>query len=168
MRRSSCQGVEHLCDRHRSSGSRCRPEDGRHQQRAYRRAAWIFKGFCPFTDLQFFVEFCHYRGVRGELLPSSIDSFQAQQLWVSIPELDPVSTREQRSAVAVDPLNRSTERKERATSGVLIKRSLVRGLTAPEHGGVLNFSRPVEGEIPAAKPGEGQPDRPGTQGPQAS
>lgn len=93
-------------------------------------------GILPLDDLRFFVDYCHFRGVAANLA-GSIQSFQAQQLWVLIPELDQISTRGGASAVAYDPSGASAgggSRHER-----VIKRQLVRGLTAPEHGGVLNI-----------------------------
>ncbi len=107
------------------------------------------KGILPLPDLQFFVDYCHYRGVAANFA-GSIDSFQAQQLWVLIPELDQVSTRSNGSAVAVDPSHTVPEG-ENTRQLRIIKRSLVRGLAAPEHGGVLNFPARLK-ENAAAKP----------------
>lgn len=66
------------------------------------------QGILPLADLKFFVDYCHYRGVSANLA-GSIESFQSQQLWVLIPELDQVSTRSSASAVAVDPSGANAE-----------------------------------------------------------
>jgi len=82
------------------------------------------------------VDYCHYRGIEANVA-GSVQSYQAQQLWVKIPELDQVSTRGAASAVESEPdteLSGSDTRQHR-----VIKRTLVRGLAPPEHGGALNF-----------------------------
>jgi uncharacterized protein (UPF0264 family) len=95
------------------------------------------QGILPLADLKFFVDYCHYRGVSANLA-GSIESFQSQQLWVLIPELDQASTRSSASAVAVDPSGANAEG-ENTRQRRIIKRTLVRGLAAPEDGGVLNL-----------------------------
>jgi uncharacterized protein (UPF0264 family) len=94
------------------------------------------QGILPLEDLQFFVEYCHYRGVAANVA-GSIESYQAQQLWALIPELDQASTRGSASGVDRDPSNARPAGEDTRQHRV-IKRSLVRGLAPPEHGGVLN------------------------------
>ena len=105
------------------------------------------QGILPLADLKFFVDYCHYRGVSANLA-GSIESFQSQQLWVLIPELDQVSTRSSASAVAVDPSGANAEG-ENTRQRRIIKRTLVRGLAAPEHGGVLNIPAALQGNAKA-------------------
>jgi uncharacterized protein (UPF0264 family) len=94
------------------------------------------KGILSLAEIKFFVEYCHYRGVEANVA-GSVQSYQAQQLWLAIPDLDQVSTRGASSAVDVDPFYESSGTDTRQHR--VIKRSLVCGLAAPEHGGVLNF-----------------------------
>ena len=96
------------------------------------------QGILPLADLKFFVDYS----------PGSIESFQSQQLWVLIPELDQVSTRSSASAVAVDPSGANAEG-ENTRQRRIIKRTLVRGLAAPEHGGVLNIPAALQGNAKA-------------------
>jgi len=105
------------------------------------------QGILPLPDLKFFVDYCHYRGVSANLA-GSIESFQSQQLWVLIPELDQVSTRSSASAVAVDPSGANAQG-ENTRQRRIIKRTLVRGLAAPEHGGVLNLPSKLKGDAKA-------------------
>jgi hypothetical protein len=94
------------------------------------------QGILKFDDLKFFVEYCHFRSITANVA-GSVQSYQAQQLWVLLPELDQVSTRTAGSGVSVDP---STKQKgEDTRQRRVIKRSLVRGLAPPEHGGTLNL-----------------------------
>jgi uncharacterized protein (UPF0264 family) len=95
------------------------------------------QGILTLEELRFFVEYCHYRGVSANLA-GSIQSYQAQQLWALIPELDQVSTRGAASAVTVDPSRPGSQGSDTRQMRV-IKRQLVRGLAPPEHGGVLNL-----------------------------
>lgn len=94
-------------------------------------------GILSLDELRFFVEYCHYRGIAANIA-GSVESFHAQQLWASIPELDQVSTRSSASAVVRDPANPNLVGEDTRQRRV-IKRQLVRGLAAPEHGGVLNL-----------------------------
>jgi uncharacterized protein (UPF0264 family) len=105
------------------------------------------QGILPLADLKFFVDYCHYRGVSANLA-GSIESFQSQQLWVLIPDLDQVSTRSSASAVAVDPSGTNANG-ENTRQRRIIKRTLVRGLAAPEHGGVLNLPIALKGNAKA-------------------
>lgn len=96
----------------------------------------VQRGILPLEDLKFFVDYCHYRGVAANLA-GSITSYQAQQLWVLIPELDQVSTRGAASAVERNPARPGAGEDTRQHR--VIKRTLVRGLAPPEHGGALNL-----------------------------
>jgi uncharacterized protein (UPF0264 family) len=100
------------------------------------------KGILSLDELKFFVEHCHYKGIEANVA-GSVQSYQAQQLWVKIPELDQISTRGASSAVPIDPTGAEGEdtRQHR-----VIKRSLVRGLAPPEHGGVLNLPADMEND----------------------
>jgi hypothetical protein len=103
------------------------------------------QGILTLQDLRFFVQYCHYKGLSGNLA-GSIESYQAQQLWALIPELDQASARGAASGIdnapspsnATPPSNApipgADTRKRR-----VIKRSLVHGMAPPEHGGVLNL-----------------------------
>lgn len=95
------------------------------------------QGILTLEELRFFVEYCHYRGVAANVA-GSIESYQAQQLWALIPELDQASTRGSASAVERDPSN-ARPVGENTRQHRVIRRSLVRGLAPPEHGGVLNI-----------------------------
>jgi uncharacterized protein (UPF0264 family) len=94
------------------------------------------KGILSLEEIKYFVEYCHYKGIEANVA-GSVQSYQAQQLWIKIPELDQISTRGAASAVEFEP--------DIGTSGAdtrqhrVIKRSLVRGLAPPEQGGVLNI-----------------------------
>jgi uncharacterized protein (UPF0264 family) len=94
------------------------------------------QGILSLEEIRFFVDYCHFKGIEANVA-GSVQSYQAQQLWVEIPELDQVSTRGAASALDVDPSSQSSGSDTRQHR--VIKRSLVRGLAAPEHGGVLNF-----------------------------
>jgi len=95
------------------------------------------RGILPLDDLRFFVDYCHYRGIAANAA-GSIESFQVQQLWTLLPALDQASTRGAASGVAADPSGVTQEGSDTRQYRV-IKRSLVRGLAPPEHGGVLNL-----------------------------
>jgi hypothetical protein len=95
------------------------------------------QGILSLDELRFFVDYCHYRGVTANVA-GSIESYQAQQLWQLIPELDQASTRGSASGVDIDPSN-ARPASEDTRQHRVIKRALVRGLAPPEHGGVLNF-----------------------------
>jgi len=101
------------------------------------RRGLMQRGILPLEDLRFFVDYCHFRGVAANLA-GSIESYQAQQLWVLIPELDQASTRGAASGVTRDPSSASAVGEDTRQHRV-IKRNLVRGLAPPEHGGVLNL-----------------------------
>lgn len=102
-----------------------------------KRGGLVQQGIMGLEDLRFFVNYCHFRGIQANLA-GSIESYQAQQLWVLIPELDQVSTRGAASGVDTDPSRPETAGMDTRQHRV-IKRSLVRGLAPPEHGGVLNI-----------------------------
>jgi uncharacterized protein (UPF0264 family) len=106
------------------------------------------KGILPLEDIRFFVDYCHSRGLAANLA-GSIESYQAQQLWVLVPEIDQISTRGSSSAIAVDPSN-ATLQGANTRQFRVIKRNLVRGLAAPEHGGVLNIPASFRGSREAA------------------
>jgi uncharacterized protein (UPF0264 family) len=94
------------------------------------------QGILHLDDIRFFVDYCHYRGVAANVA-GSLESYQAQQLWVLVPELDQLSTRGAASAVDINPTGTGTAADTRQHR--VIKRNLVRGLAPPEHGGVLNL-----------------------------
>jgi uncharacterized protein (UPF0264 family) len=102
------------------------------------RGGMVQSGILKLDDLRFFVEYCHFRGIEANVA-GSIESYQAQQLWVLIPELDQCSTRGSASAVEVDPSKPSATGMDTRQHRI-IKRTLVRGLAPPEHGGVLNIA----------------------------
>lgn len=94
------------------------------------------QGILSLEEIRYFVDYCHYKGIEANVA-GSVQSYQAQQLWVKIPDLDQVSTRGASSAVDAEPgadVTGADTRQHR-----VIKRSLVRGLAPPEQGGVLNF-----------------------------
>jgi uncharacterized protein (UPF0264 family) len=101
------------------------------------RDGMMQRGILTLEELRFFVDYCHYRGVAANVA-GSIESYQAQQLWVLIPELDQASTRGSSSGVNRDPSN-TRPQGENTRQQRVIKRTLVRGLAPPEHGGVLNL-----------------------------
>jgi uncharacterized protein (UPF0264 family) len=94
------------------------------------------RGILSLDEIRFFVEYCHYRGIEANVA-GSVQSYQAQQLWVKIPELDQISTRGGASAVNLEPGAETQEADTRQHR--VIKRTLVRGLAPPEQGGVLNL-----------------------------
>ncbi len=93
-------------------------------------------GVLPLEDLKFFVDYCHYRSVEANLA-GSFQSYQAQQVWLMISELDQISTRGGSSAVQVDP--RSDGQGSDTRQFRVTQRNLVKGLLPPEQGGVLNI-----------------------------
>jgi uncharacterized protein (UPF0264 family) len=95
------------------------------------------KGILSLDELRFFVDYAHSVGIEANTA-GSLQSFQAQQLWALIPELDQVSTRGGSSAIQVDPGTNGTAGEDTRQQRI-IKRSLVSGLVAPEQGGVLNM-----------------------------
>ena len=98
-------------------------------------------GVLPLEDLKFFVDYCHYRSVESNLA-GSFQSYQAQQVWLAISNLDQISTRGGSSAVQVDPRSEgegSDTRQFRVT-----QRNLVKGLLPPEQGGALNIPDSVK------------------------
>jgi hypothetical protein len=106
------------------------------------------KGVLKLDDLRFFVDYCHFRGVEANVA-GSVESYQAQQLWVLIPELDQASTRGAASAVSVDPSDPNNVGEDSRQHRV-ISRTLVRGLAPPEHGGVLNLPAALQDSTDAA------------------
>lgn len=101
------------------------------------RDGMVQSGILNLDDIRFFVDYCHFRGIEANVA-GSIESYQVQQLWVLIPELDQCSTRGSASAVEVDPSKPSVAGVDTRQHRI-IKRTLVRGLAPPEHGGVLNL-----------------------------
>ncbi len=107
------------------------------------------EGVLPLKDIEFFVKYCHYRGLEANLA-GSLYSYHAQQLWKLVPDIDQMSTRGGSTAVTVNPASAaagSDTRHERVTH-----RNLVRGLAPPQHGGCLNIpkgfpARPGAAEI---------------------
>jgi uncharacterized protein (UPF0264 family) len=95
------------------------------------------KGILTLDELRFFVEYAHFLGIEANLA-GSLQSFQAQQVWVLIPQLDQVSTRGGSSAVQLDPYTGKPAGEDTRQQRI-IKRRLVAGLVAPEQGGVLNI-----------------------------
>lgn len=94
------------------------------------------KGILSLEDIKYFVDYCHYRGIEANLA-GSIQSYQAQQLWLLVPEIDQISTRGGASAVAKEPNTTTTGSDTRQFR--VIKRNMVKGIVPPEHGGVLNI-----------------------------
>lgn len=94
------------------------------------------KGILSLDEIKYFVDYCHYRGIEANLA-GSIQSFQAQQLWLLVPEIDQISTRGGASAVAREPnsVNMGNDTRQYR----VIKRNMVRGIVPPEQGGVLNI-----------------------------
>jgi uncharacterized protein (UPF0264 family) len=99
--------------------------------------ALVRKGILTLDEIRFFGEYCHFRGVEANLA-GSIESYQAQQLWALVPEIDHVSTRGSSSAVSRDPAAGTAEGEDTRLDRV-IQRHLVRGLVPPEQVGVINF-----------------------------
>lgn len=95
------------------------------------------RGILKLDELKFFVDYCHFRRIEANVA-GSVASYQAQQLWVLLPELDQVSTRGAASGVEVDPSKPDGFGVDTRMHRV-IKRTLVQGLAPPEHGGVLNL-----------------------------
>ena len=93
-------------------------------------------GILSLDDIRFFVDYCHYKGVVPNLA-GSIQSYQAQQVWAAIPELNQMSTRGGSSGVSSDPFQNQTGTDSRQFR--VIKRDLVKGLAPPELGGVMNI-----------------------------
>jgi uncharacterized protein (UPF0264 family) len=103
------------------------------------------RGILTLEDLRFFVQYCHYRGVTANLA-GSIESYQAQQIWALVPELDQASARGAASGIDIAPSpSNATSPSNAPMPGAdtrkrrVIKRSLVHGVAPPEHGGVLNL-----------------------------
>ena len=95
------------------------------------------KGILTLEELRFFVEYAHFSGIEANVA-GSLQSFQAQQLWVLIPQLDQASTRGGSSAVQADPVTGGAAGEDTRQQRV-IKRDLVTGLAPPEQGGTLNI-----------------------------
>ena len=109
----------------------------------------VQKGILTLQDIRFFVDYCHFRGVQANVA-GSVESYQAQQLWVLIPDLDQVSARGAASAVDVDPSNPQVSGPNTRQYRI-IKRSLVRGMAAPEHRGCAESSRRLSKKTEAMK-----------------
>ena len=106
------------------------------------------EGVLPLEDLRFFVDYCHFRGVEANLA-GSFQSYQAQQVWPLLPQLDQISTRGGSSAVQLDP--RSAEQGTDTRQFRVTQRNLVRGLVPPEQGGLLNIPDAMRKEPDAEK-----------------
>ena len=106
------------------------------------------KGILKLDELEFFVEYCHFRGLPANYA-GSVESYQAQQLWVLVPEVDQMSTRGAASGVAVDPSDPGDVGEDTRQRRV-IRHTLVRGLAPPECGGVLNLPVELRNEPEAA------------------
>ena len=105
------------------------------------------KGILTLEELRFFVDYAHFVGIEANLA-GSLQSFQAQQAWVLIPQLDQVSTRGGSSAVPLDPSTQEATGEDTRQQRI-IKRQLVAGLVPPEQGGVLNIPVAMK-DLPAA------------------
>lgn len=105
------------------------------------RDGLVQTGVLSLQDIEFFVEYCHYRGIAANLA-GSIESFEAQQLWSLVPSLDQISARGSASAVTKNPASGASgaDNRQRRT----IVRQLVRGMVPPEAGGVLNVPDAVK------------------------
>jgi uncharacterized protein (UPF0264 family) len=97
------------------------------------------QGILTLDDIRYFVEYCHYRNLEANVA-GSVQSYQAQQLWLKVPELDQISTRGSASGISTEPrlIVKDDERLD-TRHHRKIKRHLVRGMAPPEHGGVLNI-----------------------------
>jgi len=95
------------------------------------------KGILSLDEIKYFVDYCHYRGIEANLA-GSIQSYQAQQLWLLVPEIDQISTRGGASAVTQEPnsINKGSDTRQFR----VIKRNMVKGIVPPEHEGILNIS----------------------------
>lgn len=94
------------------------------------------RGILSLDEIKYFVDYCHYRGIEANVA-GSIQSFQAQQLWLLVPEVDQISTRGGASAVAQEP--NSSNKGSDTRQFRVIKRNMVKGIVPPEHGGILNI-----------------------------
>jgi uncharacterized protein (UPF0264 family) len=98
------------------------------------------RGILSLADIRFFVEYAHFKGLVANIA-GSITSYQAQQLWKLIPDLDQQSTRGAASAVVRDPFTLKPVADTRMSR--VIHRALVRGNVPPEQGGVLNLPESI-------------------------
>jgi uncharacterized protein (UPF0264 family) len=105
------------------------------------RDGLVQTGVLSLEDIEFFVEYCHYKGIVANLA-GSIESFQAQQLWSLVPTLDQISARGAASATYTNPATgiAAQDNRQRRT----IVRQLVRGIAPAESGGVLNVPEGVK------------------------
>ena len=94
------------------------------------------RGILSLDEIIYFVDYCHYRGIEANIA-GSIQSFQAQQLWVLVPEIDQMSTRGGASVISKQP--NSTIMGSDTRQYRIIKRSMVSGIIPPEQGGILNI-----------------------------
>lgn len=94
------------------------------------------QGILSLENIRYFVDYCHFMGVEANVA-GSVQSYQAQQLWVKIPDVDQISTRGAASAVQLESGEETSGADTRRHR--VIKRALVLGLAAPEHGGALNL-----------------------------
>lgn len=95
------------------------------------------QGILSLDLIQTFVRLCHANNVQANLA-GSVQSYQAQQVWLEVPDLDQISTRGASSGVALDPLTGQPAAADTRQHRV-IRESLVRGLAPPEQGGCLNI-----------------------------
>jgi uncharacterized protein (UPF0264 family) len=93
------------------------------------------KGILKFQEIRFLAEYAHYRGLVLNVC-GSMTSYQAQQIWAKIPQVDQLSARGGASVLMKNPFMQGSfgkdHRHERA-----ISRHFVRGLVPPEQGGTV-------------------------------
>lgn len=94
-------------------------------------------GILSLEEVRFFVDYCHHRGIEANLA-GSLQSYHAQQIWQLVPEADQVSTRGGSSGVRRNLTGDDADGADTRVARVT-KRSLVRGLVAPEDGGCFNL-----------------------------
>lgn len=111
--------------------------------------AIVRKGILTYDEIKFFGEYCHYKGVEANLA-GSIESYQAQQVWVLVPEIDHVSSRGSSSGVSRSPYS-SEQTGDDTRLDRVIRRNLVRGLVPPEQNGILNLPLEIVGRQGAAE-----------------
>lgn len=105
------------------------------------------KGILSLDEVRFFVDYCHSRGIEANLA-GSLQSYHAQQIWYLVPEADQISTRGGSSGVRRTLTDGEDDGADTRVARVT-KRSLVRGLVAPEDGGCLNLPVSMSGQAKA-------------------
>ena len=101
------------------------------------------KGVLDLDEIEFFIEYCHYKGVEA-YLAGSIQSYQAQQIWRVLPNADQLSARGGASAVRVDPSAENSPGQNTRRDRVIV-RQLVSGFVPPEQGGYVFFPVQMKG-----------------------